>query len=138
MFNGTHTHLYLGFDAFGDVLQPQNVSTLIQNQKSLMNSIDMTNNNNGFNNMFNNHINNNNHIVPTISSSTTIMPSSTATLLSSSTSTSSSVPTSSSNPTTGILVKGDLDATLASLAQNLDINGLKGAGNYKRFVFFLL
>ncbi|XP_075587475.1 uncharacterized protein LOC124492191 isoform X1 [Dermatophagoides farinae] len=124
--------MYPGFDAFGDVLQPQNVSTLIQNQKSLMNSIDMTNNNNGFNNMFNNHINNNNHIVPTISSSTTIMPSSTTTLLSSSTSTSSSVPTSSSNPTTGILVKGDLDATLASLAQNLDINGLKGAGNYKR------
>ncbi|XP_075678573.1 phosphatidylinositol-binding clathrin assembly protein lap isoform X1 [Dermatophagoides pteronyssinus] len=132
--------MYPGFDAFGDVLQPQNVSTLIKNQKSLMNSIDsMTNNNYLFNNN-----NNNNHIVPTNynnnnnnNSSSTIIPFSSSL---SSSSLLSSVPTSSSlssnnnqaSTTTGILVKGDLDATLASLAQNLDINGLKGANNYKR------
>jgi len=70
-----------GFDAFGDVLQPQNVSSL-----SGLNS---------------------HTAVPTSSNNTSSVPSSTS-------------PQS--------LLKGDLDASLASLAQNLDINGPKSTG----------
>lgn len=73
---------YAGFDAFGDILQPQKSNIMIPGAN------------------------------PTKKSSSP--------LPSSKTSTSSS------------LIKGDLDSSLASLAQNLDIKGPKGVG-FKKF-----
>ncbi|KAH9410251.1 hypothetical protein TYRP_010009 [Tyrophagus putrescentiae] len=84
------------FDAFGDVLQPMNVSSLGAGPPS-----------------------------SSLSSTTTATP---AVPIISTT----PVPSSASSQS---LLKGDLDASLASLAQNLDINGPKGAGFKNRGQF---
>lgn len=106
---------FIAFDAFGDVLQPQNVSSNVNS-----NSNDNLLFNSNMTSLFSNEIN---HTVTTKDKITT-----TAT----STSTSSSTVTTSSSG----LIKGDLDAALASLAQNLEINGFnKTPGNFKKFEF---
>ncbi|KAI7693743.1 hypothetical protein SSS_04283 [Sarcoptes scabiei] len=109
---GSSSNSNLTFDAFGDVLQPQNVSSNVNS-----NSNDNLLFNSNMTSLFSNEIN---HTVTTKDKITT-----TAT----STSTSSSTVTTSSSG----LIKGDLDAALASLAQNLEINGFnKTPGNFKK------
>lgn len=109
-----------GFDAFGDVLQPISSVT----------SSSTTNNNN--NNLFSVPINSSLSFPSTLSGAASgsaggQQPASSGS--SSSTTNGASLKGSASSQS---LIKGDLEASLASLAQNLDINTAKSGAPYKK------
>lgn len=110
-----------GFDAFGDVLQP--ISSVTSSS---------TTNNNNNNNLFSVPINSSLSFPSTLSGAASgsaggQQPASSGS--SSSTTNGASLKGSASSQS---LIKGDLEASLASLAQNLDINTAKSGAPYKK------
>lgn len=104
-------HTFLGFDAFGDILQPQKLGGQQNNQNhntsNLFNQSQQQQQNFQSRPFSNNNLNNNrlsNQSQSSVSNNTQSKP----------------------------LITGDLDSSLASLAQNLDIVGHKRTFNNKK------